>query len=123
MAVKEDQSMGVEWSYLKSLLNHYNVMVERYSKYLLSRKGLAHHREKLHFQCSLSVFYSTVQFSFDAWLRNSEKKDLIPKYQLPPDEDNELVELYSNLNVWAQSAGPFATLVKKNDPFNAFKDG
>ena len=115
--------MGVEWSYLKTLLGHYDTMVAHYSKFILSTKKLAHPREKDYFQCAMSVFYSTVKFTFDSWLENTGKKQWIPKYQTPPDNDKELVKMYSNLNVWAQSAGPFKTLVKKHDPFNAFKHG
>jgi len=123
MQPKEELSMGVEWGYLKTLLRHYDTMVARYSIYILSTKKLAHPREKMHFQCAMSVFYSTVKYTFDSWLENTERKEYIPKYQTPPDKDEELIKMYFDLNVWAQSTGPFKTLVKKNDPFNAFKHG
>lgn len=120
---KEEVRMGVEWSYLNTLLDYYGQMVNTYSKYLLYLEGLDHKNRKKFFKCALSSFYCSVKAAFDEWLKNEKDKELVKLFETPPEKDEELKEMFYLINIWAQTRGPFATLVKKNDPYNAFKNG
>lgn len=121
--MKEDTRMGVQWAYLETLLELYRNLVRAYSKYLLSLDKLAHPNEKKFFKCELSTFYCSVKATFDNWLTIEETKGDIKKYETLTNNDEELKQLFFKINEWAQTKGPFATLVKQNDPYNAFKNG
>ena len=115
--------VGVEWGYLKTLLNNYGQLLESYNLYLLYLRRLAHFNEKQKFICNLSSFYTCVMAHFDQFLEDEGEIKPDSYHDMNNLNDKELKKLYFKLVKWCQTSGPFATLVEQNDPHNAFRQG
>ena len=117
----ENSKMGVEWGYLKTLLNLYNQMVLNYSSYLKYINGMARSNEKKLFFVSISAYYSSVKYNYDKYLERHETLNSSDYINISNKTDEDVLDLYLELCNWSQSEGPFKTMVEVFGPYDAFK--
>lgn len=130
MADNDDLKYGINWSFLKSLLDMYEQMLNDQHTFIKSTSGSSNISPKVayaNFAASIYTLYTSVKHQYDKYLNSNESKikpsDYISilttiKVNKSDQDYAKILKLSVSLSEWTNSKGPFRTLTKDIDPLN-----